>query len=412
MLIAAASGRALAASARRAGFMPLVADAFGDQDTLAAAACHVRVDLLDRPVDAGKLIAALDALARARDPAGIVCGSGFEDRADLLARIAQRWTLLGNGADTVARIKDPSAFAALCRAASIPHPETSLTPPADRAGWLTKRAGGAGGLHVRPADNSCGVKPATDPHRIPPPFRGREKLAASSFLPLKGGGIRRGSSTDQPRSFIDSPEYYFQRRVAGEPVSALMLGDGSRAMVLGFSAQWSSPTPRHPFRYGGAVRPAALDENMKQAMTAALQRLVALVPLVGMNSADFLVDGDAFHLLEVNPRPGASFDLFEPEASSLFALHLDACAGKLPPQAPAFADAMAGAIVYAEHDIAAVPAIDWPDWTADRPVADSRINAGGPLCSVFARAATAQEAKALVGRRVAQVPAMLGARLP
>src|SRR5450759_5313634 len=185
VLIAAASGRALAASARRAGFMPLVADAFGDQDTLAAAACHVRVDLLDRPVDAGKLIAALDALARARDPAGIVCGSGFEDRADLLARIAQRWTLLGNGADTVARIKDPSAFAALCRAASIPHPETSLTPPADRAGWLTKRAGGAGGLHVRPADNSCGVKPATDPH----PFRGREKL--SSFLPLKGGGIAR-----------------------------------------------------------------------------------------------------------------------------------------------------------------------------------------------------------------------------
>jgi len=154
VLIAAASGRALAASARRGGFVPLVADAFGDQDTLAAAAGHVRADLLDRPVDAEKLIAALAALADTADCAGIVCGSGFEDRADLLARLGERWTLLGNAADTVARIKDPLTFAAICRAANIPHPETSRAPPADRTGWLVKRAGGAGGLHVRAASDS------------------------------------------------------------------------------------------------------------------------------------------------------------------------------------------------------------------------------------------------------------------
>ncbi|MGA6998581.1 MAG: tetrahydromethanopterin C1 transfer protein, partial [Pseudolabrys sp.] len=34
VLIAAASGRALAAGARRAGYVPLVVDGFGDQDTL------------------------------------------------------------------------------------------------------------------------------------------------------------------------------------------------------------------------------------------------------------------------------------------------------------------------------------------------------------------------------------------
>ena len=37
VLIAAVSGRALAASARRGGYLPLVADFFGDQDTVAAA---------------------------------------------------------------------------------------------------------------------------------------------------------------------------------------------------------------------------------------------------------------------------------------------------------------------------------------------------------------------------------------
>jgi uncharacterized protein len=364
VLIAAASGRALAASAARAGYVPLVADAFGDQDTLAACAGHARVNLLRRPIDGDGLMAALDGLADGRDCLGVVCGSGFEDRADLLACLARRWPLLGNDAECVARLKDPIKFAALCRTVDIPHPETSLTPPADPAGWLIKRSGGAGGWHIRPASDAKAEKGA-----------------------------------------------YFQRRVAGDPVSALLLGDGRRVMVLGFSGQWPAPLRRHPFRYGGAVRPAALADDVVHAMTAAIERLNAALPLTGLSSADFLVDGNVFHLLEVNPRPGATFDLFEPQdtsqTASLFALHVEACTGTLPAQAPHFGGAMAGAIVYAEHVIAAVPALDWPDWAADRPVAGSRIEANQPLCSVFARAAAAAQARRLVEQRGARIQALL-----
>ena len=335
MLIAAASGRALAASA-------------------------ARVDLLRRPVDGDGLLAALGSLADGRDCLGVVCGSGFEDGADLMARVARRWPLLGNGAETVARLKDPMAFAALCRVTGIPHPETSLTPPADAENWLVKRTGGAGGWHIRPAQ---GAK--------------------------AGRGV------------------YFQRRVSGEAVSALLLGDGRNVMVLGFTAQWAAPLARHPYRYGGAVRPAALAQGVMQAMTAALARLNAAAPLTGLNGADFLVDGHAFHLLEINPRPGASFDLFEPNGASLFALHVEACAGRLPAQAPRYDGAMAGAIVYAARDIAAAPALDWPEWAADRPMPGSRIAAGQPLCSVFARAATAAEARALVEQRGTQIKSLL-----
>src|SRR5215468_4821637 len=140
VLIAAASGRALAASARRGGYAPLVADAFGDEDTLAVASRHAHVDLLRRPVDDEKLIAALEELAGGHDPVGIVCGTGFEDRADLLEQLAARWRLLGNAPEIVARLKDPLAFAALCQSAGIPHPETTRTAPADTSGWLVKRA--------------------------------------------------------------------------------------------------------------------------------------------------------------------------------------------------------------------------------------------------------------------------------
>jgi len=360
VLIAAASGRALAVSARRGGYVPLVADGFGDQDTIAAASAHVRVSFA-RPINGERFITALQTLADSHNCVGIVCGSGFEDRADLLTNISKRWPLLGNSPETISRTKDPIGFAAACHAANIPHPETSLMPPPDVEGWLAKRIGGAGGWHIRSADKA----------------KKRDK------------------------------DIYFQRRVTGDPVSALLLCDGSNVLVLGFSAQWSAPTSRHPFRYGGAVRPAPLAEDVKEAMIAALRRLNSIVRLVGLNSADFVLDGDAFQLLEVNPRPGATFDLFEPEGSSLFALHLDACRGTLPPSAPNYRNAMASAIVYAQQDILAAPPLDWPEWTADRPVAGSRVEAEQPLCSVFAWAATTPEAKQLVEKRSAVVRRLL-----
>ncbi len=362
MLIAAASGRALAASARRGGYVPLVADMFGDLDTLAVVARHEHVDLLDRGLDDEKVIGVLARLSGGATPAGIVCGSGFEDRPALLKGIAARWRLLGNSADTIAQLKDPLRFAAFCRAAGIAHPETSLHRPADAGAWVVKRVGGAGGWHIRPVHESD----------------------------VAGEGV------------------YFQRRICGQAVSALLLGNGRRTMVLGFSAQWCSPLPRHPFRYGGALRPAPLSDEMAQAMTAALMRLTAQLPLTGLNSADFLVDGDRFHLLEINPRTGATFDLFEPaHGTSLFALHVEACAGRLPAAPPTLEGAMAGAILYAERTIESMPALDWPDWVSDRPVPGSTIKAEMPLCSVFARAETEAQARQLLQTRMVEIAAQL-----
>src|SRR5271167_309933 len=104
VLIAAASGRALAASARRADFIPLVADCFGDDDTLALALAHTRLRMsASTGIEAGRLLEALTTLAAAHQPMGIVCGTGFEDRPELLARIEQRWRLLGNFSQTVVR---------------------------------------------------------------------------------------------------------------------------------------------------------------------------------------------------------------------------------------------------------------------------------------------------------------------
>jgi predicted ATP-grasp superfamily ATP-dependent carboligase len=364
ILIAAASGRALAASARRGGFVPLVADYFGDQDTLDAAQMHVRLeDSLAHGMEADALLAALARLAAGETPAGLVWGTGFEDRPHLLAEISRRWRLIGNTPETVTAVKEPLRLATLCRDCGIPHPETSWTPPTNPDGWLAKRQGGAGGSHIVPAID---------------------------YREAKAG-------------------IYFQQGVTGTPVSALFLADGQHARVLGFSTQWVSPTIRQPFRYGGAVRPAGLAAKTESALARAVARIASAVPLVGLNSADFLVDGQDFQLLEINPRPGATLDIFEPDHGSLFAMHVAACVGDLPDRVPAYAEAAASAIVYADRDIG-TSTRDWPAWTADRPQAEISIRAGEPYCTVLARAPTAAEAKRLVERRQHAILASANAR--
>jgi uncharacterized protein len=364
VLIVAASGRALAASARRGGFVPLVADFFGDADTLAVAQAHSLLpDGLAKGMREGVVLAALATLSDGARPLGVVCGTGFEDRPQLLDAIAARWRLIGNGAATIAPLKNPVEFAEVCGALGIPHPSVSLEPPTNADGWLRKRRGGAGGAHIRTVFDATAVDGT-----------------------------------------------YFQRRVSGMPVSALVLADGHDVRVLGFSAQWGAPTPHQPFRFGGAVAPAPISSATAQRLIDMAQRLMAHVPLVGLNSFDFLLDGDTVWLLEVNPRPGATLDLFEPEDGSLFAAHVAACQGALPRMPAILARAKAITIVYADHDIASVPVLDWPSWTADRPRPGTCIKAGEPLCTVLATAAGTDEARRIVAARRETVLSLMVAR--
>ena len=357
VLIAAISGRALAASARRGGYLPLVVDFFGDQDTVAAA--HAQVTLcggLGPGFREHELMGAFEHFAVRHAPIGIVCGTGFEDRPQLLARLAQRWPLFGNGADKVARVKDPEIFAAVCRHCNIAHPLVSLSPPLVRKSWVAKRRGGSGGRHVKAA-------------------------SASAF----------------------GEDVYYQSRVPGTPVSVLLLANGVSAVMLGFSEQWACPTSRQPFRYGGAVRPAGIAPRVAGLLAESACRLAAALSLTGLNSADFMVDGDDFWILEINPRPGATLDIFEPDGGSLFSLHMTACAGDLIDELPRLDGAKASAILYAEGDVIVPQRFEWPNWSADRPNAGIAIRAREPLCTVHADAPTTAQARALVDERLALV---------
>ncbi|MFO1057182.1 MAG: ATP-grasp domain-containing protein [Dongiaceae bacterium] len=365
LLLVALSARALAAAARRAGRPAVALDLFGDLDLVAAVAAHRRVPgSFEDGFEPAALLAAAEALAPRGSGAGVICGAGLEAQPGLVAALADGRRLLGSAADAVARLKDPFAFALLLARIGLPHPPVTAGP-APAAGWLLKRAGGAGGGHVRAA--------------------------------------RPGE--------VAAPGWYLQRRVGGTPVSALVVGDGRRGRLLGWSAQWADGDAAQPFRWAGAVQPAAPPPAVVAAVAAALDGLVAESGLVGLASLDLLVEGEAFHLLEVNARPGATLDIFDGEgAGSLLALHLAACDGRLAPGWSPPRTARAMTVVYAGRPLAVPPCMAWPGWTADRSPDGTCFAAGDPVCTVLAEAAAPAAARELAMSRAGAVLGMLESR--
>jgi len=353
-LIAASSGRALAGAARRAGFRPLVADFFDDLDTRGFCAANQPIEEgLARGFTGETLFPALDALANGEAPCGFVYGAGFEDRPELLELAARRFTLLGNTPDVVRRVKDPVRLAGLCGALNIPHPKISAKMPGDRQHWLAKTVGGAGGSHVVPA----------------------------AFIGAADENI------------------YFQRKAAGASVSILFVADGTKARIVGLSRQWAAPAATEPFRFGGSLRPAGLSRELDGCLRRVAKAITAACGLRGLNSIDFLVDGGDFTLIEINPRPGATLDIFDDRGGALFRAHIESCRGRLPLLSLASAGAAAAGIAYARREIACMPEIDWPDWTADRQKAQSQLRAEEPLCTIKARAKNPARARALLIQR-------------
>lgn len=361
VLIAAFSGRSLAQSARRAGFEPLVADAFGDLDTQAAAE-DVRV--LDGAMQTGfrtkPLIAALEDLARtsATKPVGLVLGSGFEDKPRLVAALGSRFKLLGSDAATYKACKDPRSFFPLLDKLGVPHPETQTDPPTDSVGWISKRTGGSGGRHIR---------------------------------------VCHGPQRAKPRR-------YFQEKLKGERISAggVFAAEGSTILL---SRQWISPSAEHPFRFGGCVSNPAIGEHLRETILNIVQIVASDLVLRGMASLDFIVEPTLGpYLLEVNPRPGASIDVLDDGKGQLFARHMAAWTGAASEddrEIPKHAKAMA--ILHADRASIILNDIPWPGWSADRGPPGTFVPQGAPLATVLAEAPTADAAEALALKRLAEL---------
>ncbi len=270
------------------------------------------------------------------------------------------------------RVRDPATFFDFLDAHGIDHPPVRMTAPADAAGWLVKDAHACGGWHIRHAALQPGASPV-------------------EALPS---------------------QHYFQREVPGTPMSATFIGNGNDARVLGFNRLIVRRLGTRPFVFCGVVGPVPLPDGVAARLTAAVRAIAAAFSLRGLGSLDFMLDGEAFAVLEVNPRPPASMALYgsrhfragphgAPRAA--MAAHVAACLKDELPQRAAQRgnDSVQGTeIVYAPRplridELAARRLAERTD-CHDLPSSAMHFACGDPICSVSAAGADAERVQALL----------------
>ena len=359
LLVVAVSARMLAEMAVADGYAVTALDRFGDVDLRAVA-----------PGATAPTSEALTALAADIDADALVYGAGFENRPDLVRRLAFGRELLGTPPELLTAVRDPWAVGAAARAAGARAPETvpvdavPKLPGAglrrrERGAWLRKPLHGGGGRGVRQ---------------------------------WAGGPLRRGE--------------ILQRRIHGLSCSAVAIGDGRQAVVLGLTEQLH----RSPgFRWIGNVAPPRLAESQQRELDDQLRAVCAEVAarfgVRGAFGVDAIWDGRHAWVLEVNPRPPASLELFGPGG---FETHVRGARGLGLPAAatpPATRPATVKLVLFAQRELCA-PDPDW--WPArlvrDIPHAGEKIKPGAPVCTLVSGTATAPELAERGARLLSALP--------
>lgn len=370
LLILANSARAMAESARRGGYRVTVLDGFCDQDTLAVADCWPVTQgfsQLDVDIFADEIAALFQ-----KQPCRVIYGAGLEESAPLLSRLSDCCQLMGNDPAVLEILRRPRRFFSLLNRLQIPYPEVDFIPPYAAAGksWLIKRAG------------SCG-----------------------------GQGV---AYFDPQYSAADSTSYY-QRYVPGQVMSILFIADGKRHRTIGYNrlGMKRSSTPA-PFLYNGAVGQVSLGGTARMRIELIVEKLVSELKLRGVNSLDFILDGDEVLMIDFNPRPSATLELYEHlTTDGWIKHHIEACLGELPVVPIIGSTVIYGhQIVYAPRTIEIPIEVTWPKWVKDRPMAGARIVEGQPLCNLFAHGTSVEEVEAVLQQYQDEILQMLGTSLP
>ena len=345
----------LADLATRDGHRVAAFDLFGDLDLEAEAA--MRGESLTALVDA-----ALDVPAR-----GVVYGASFENHPGLVARLAERHALLGNGPDVLRAVRDPWRLAAALQDAGLPSPATFASAPEDRSRrWLRKPLRGGGGTRVRA---------------------------------WRGGALPAG--------------VVVQERIDGVACSAAAVGDGVDAVVLGVSEQLVGCRAFgvRGFRWcGNLVPPRAPATALLEQARAICSCVAGAFALRGLFGVDLVWDGELTWTVEVNPRPTASLEAIEAAYGiGAFAAHLRGCAGDLPEVERAREGAAGKAVLFATEDVVVGDSEQWlARGVRDVPHPGERIAAGRPICTLVAAEATAEVVLARLEDRAAAVRSDLG----
>jgi len=365
-LIVACSGRALAASAKRAGYKVSVADYFTDEDTLSYSESVYQLQYHCDGFDKKSLLNRIEEVLRCSSNTKLVIGSGFESNPDLLHSLVELIPVLGNSKETIVALKDPFKFFKMLDKNFIPYPDVSFSRPIDSKKYLIKKIAGIGGAHVNWCDK-----------------------------------VNSGNAKDT----------YFQKFISGVVSSVVFLADGEKTDIVGFNRQLqSNEFADMPFLYLGAMSNNEISELHEQCIQKIIDKITNATGLKGLCGLDYIVnESGEVVVLEVNPRPPATFELHETTAS-LFDAHL-ACFNGVLTDYKSSSDKtnkfQGYVIFYADNEMKINNQIDWPLWVKDRPSADSVIPLKFPVCTVHAEENSMDKLKSVLFNRLKEIKSII-----
>jgi uncharacterized protein len=346
VLVVAVSARMLAQLAVTDGYRVTALDCFGDVD-LRAVAVGATAPSSD----------ALAGLAGGCEADAVVYGAGFENRPDLVGRLADGRELLGTPPQLLPAVRDPWAVGAAARAAGARAPETRSV------GELPERAG----ARRHPGDGNAWLR-----------------------KPRHGGGgrgVRRWAGGRM------RPTEILQRRVYGLSCSAAAIGDGRRAAVLGLTEQLH----RSPgFGWMGNVAPPRLPDaelaELDGQLRAVCDEVAARFGVRGAFGVDAVWDGRHAWVVEVNPRPPAGLELFGPGSFKAHVRGVRDLGLPTPGAPPATTCAKVKLVLFAGRDLRAPEPGWWPAGLVhDIPHAGETIRRGAPVCTLISAGADVSE---------------------
>lgn len=336
LLLCAASARALAESAKNAGYEFASLDFFGDIDTKEAGKNYSLREFGD-PYSTENLY----NRALKIEFTHVVYGAGFENYPEFVRGFEENSTVIGNDSKTLKGVRDWRNFFACLEKAGIPFPKTEI---------------------VRAADAPV-----------------MEGIILKSQK--TGGGHRIHTSGE---SFDAGEEVLAQEVIRGTPISTCIVGDGKSCAFLGATEQIVSTN----YRYTGNIAPLETTKEIQEISV----KIGEIFNLVGVNGIDFILGPDGPYTLEVNPRPTGAMEVLERAYGvNMLDVHVKACLGN-----PDFKTTRNGKfygkkILYATAD-EKFSLKRRPIFIKDVPP-DGYIGKAGPTCTIIAEGATLEGCK-------------------
>ncbi|MBT7728186.1 MAG: ATP-grasp domain-containing protein [Planctomycetaceae bacterium] len=385
LLVIGASARALAASADRLGLEVNAIDLFGDRDLRDVCSRVVQVSADAYPDDVPSIAAGF--------PAGpVVYAGGLENHIEVIEKLSRARLLLGNHPRALRLVRDPCFVREVACENGCAYPAiffTSSKVPRDGT-FLRKSTASIGGLGVLSWN---GLREE--------PVRGRE---------------------------------YLQQFVSGVPMSASLLVTQEGVELLGVCRQligmkWCYAKQ---FRFCGAIQLSSSlfqQQVLKQLHQFAID-LSRRAKLAGLIGIDFILPRTPIQardhspvILEVNPRPTATMELFERRTGrSQAGTHLASLGFQLPRESTTLQRQSnmywGKAVLFANKSLDVSSSVErhllkcslrmqgcelgWP-MVSDLPCSGTIIQPGHPIVSVFGCAESPRRALRVLRMHVSEV---------